>query len=244
MDGSFLKELVKEISVNREVREIAGFPYHVSAQGASLIDTPMVDTHYCYSLTQLVNLVKYTCDGNENEFILNVKNFNVVTFHPATYNPVNRIETIAKADFSDVFDAFPTGEMLSQENMVLELMTKMERDPVTEAILKLISSVKAERLATSDDDGYSQTASFRTGVALTNEKDVKNLWQLRTYKTFPEIEQPLIPYVLRLHQRDEEMPKFSLNETGGGHWQVETTQKVRQFLFDQLGDQFKNLVLL
>ena len=45
-----------------------------------------------------------------------------------------------------------------------------------------------------------------------------------------------VPYILRLHQRAEEVPKFSLHECDGGMWRVETTKAVRKWLQDQVMD--------
>jgi hypothetical protein len=225
--------ITRIVDLAAHVEEIDGKQFHVNQEAAHLIQFPQVETLQCFSLTQVLNfLVGNTTEGLK--LFVNVLSPTEVEVLDDELNENLRIMKCARADFSKAYKPFDGGTIMTQEDFVIHVMTKFVRGPAVEALLKLASSVKAEKVMTSDDDGYSQAASVKAGVSLVDSKTVKNLWSLPTYKTFPEIEQPVIPYVLRLHQRDTETPKFALYDADGGAWKIQTTGAIRDWFKQQL----------
>ena len=215
------------------ITEVDGVQFHVNSKGASAVKFPEPDQMDVFSLSQLVELIK-NCHSQYDGLIVNIDDFDVVSVVEKEFNNNGKRATVAVADFSEVFDKFPFGQQLSQEDFIIKLMTQFEKDGNRNELIKTVLSIKSEKVSTSDDDGYSQVAAVKAGVHLQAEKKVENLWSLVTYRTFPEVEQPTIPYILRLHQRDSEMPKFALYPCDGGKWKVDLTLRIREWLSTRL----------
>lgn len=225
------------------IQEIGDRQFHVSTKGAVAVEFPETATIEVFSLSQLVNLIESVhgdygwsdeSGHTDGGLLVNIDDFDKVSVMTKDVGENGDRETVAKADFSDVFEKFPFGQQLSQEDFIIKLMTQFEKDGNRDALMKMVLSVKAEKIQTSDDDGYSQVAAVKAGVHLQSEKKIDNLWVLKTYRTFCEVEQPAIPYILRLHQRDAELPKFALYPCDGGQWKVTLTLAIRGWLENQL----------
>jgi len=71
----------------------------------------------------------------------------------------------------------------------------------------------------------------RKGGACLEAAAVPNPVMLAPYRTFPEVEQPASPFVLRLKQGPEGgRPSLALFEADGGKWQLEAVKRVRTYL--------------
>ena len=246
-------ERIEELAVeaqNSRVQEIEGFSFHVSKTGVTQVILPTGEAVKCFSLTQMISFLKAYVNMPERPIdegehlrdepiLINVENHERVVAIDNVHNDNGRLSELCISDMKAMlmFKAFDFGQQMTHEDIVIALMTKFVMDDSLRALLKFISSVRAEKVHTSDDDGISQVAAVKAGVHLTGAKDVQNLWHLQTYKTFPEVEQPVIPYILRLHQRDEEMPKFALYECDGGLWKIKTTIAVREYLKNRLNNE-------
>jgi hypothetical protein len=219
-----------------EIKEFGSrnHPFIVTPEGAKALSFPVRKTAELFSLSQVVSFVKLLIAEKADHVTINVPSHLKISVWTKLLDDNLNIETAAAADFSSVFEPFPFGRQLTQEEFIINVMTKFEDDESRAELLKLVSSVKDARLSTSDDDGISQVVATKMGVHLASETAVKNLWKLQTFKTFPEVEQPVIPYILRLHQRESEMPKFALYECDGGKWKIETTIAIREWLKNQL----------
>jgi hypothetical protein len=132
-------------------------------------------------------------------------------------------------------DRFPFGRWLEVEDFIIQIQAKMVIDETVEGLLQLLSSIKDEKIKTSEDNGYSQAVTARTGVALVNQVKVPNPVTLRPYRTFMEIEQPGSSYVFRLKSGDK-APQVSLHEADGGQWKLEAIQGIKAFLAEALPD--------
>lgn len=230
------------------VEDHDGTMFFVSpVKGAKALEFPPMQTVECFSLTQLISVLKDECDGDQVLWV-NILGPQKVEAISPNLNGNRDHDCIAQTDFSKIFTSFPFGQQMSHEDFIINLMTKFAETPEREELLKTVASVKSEGEDASDDDGYSQTVKTKAGVSLVQNKKLKNLWNLKTYKTFPEVEQPVIPYILRLHQKGEDNPKFALYECDGGLWKVESAKKIRDYLNQvlkvELGENFENAKVL
>lgn len=239
MDGQAVREILE--SARPEITNLEGYNYLKHRNGFTLVKPPKLETINCFSLNQIINLIREFVSVDDSKLIVNVTNYHEVFTILAKPNPVHEYNCLAATIFSLSADQF--GKRMSQEDFIIELMTKFEDTPEREELLRLVSMIKSEKVSTSDDDGYSQTAGVRAGVTLVTERKVKNLWMLKTFKTFPEISQPEIPYILRLHQRGEETPQFALYDCDGGQWKVQVTLAVREFLKNRLNTELGDKAL-
>lgn len=237
-------DAIKEIRSTAigEVQDIEGKKFHVNHAGAKALEYPAPDTLHVFSLSQLVSYIMDTLE--DEECFVNVLSHDRVQVGLKARTKNEKLQFIVNSDFSKQFEAFPFGEKLEQEEFIIELQTKFVKDAALEQLLALTNKVKADRVTESGDDGYSQVVTTKVGAHLAATEKVPNLWYLKTYKTFAEIEQPVIPYILRLHQRSSEMPEFALYDCDGGKWKLGTTMAIRSWLKDQLQNKSKTVKVL
>jgi hypothetical protein len=236
LDDSGVLAISKLGDATNNVQEHNGKKYFVSRSGASLLETAKTESVKCFSLTQVINLLVANKE-NKNKIVINVLDYNHVQVIDLKRDEHEDLIVYADANFDKVYPSFPMERKMTNEDFIINVMTKFERNATSEQLLKLASNVKAEKLQTSDDDGYSQVATTKGGVVLSGTTNVKNIWELATYKTFPEVDQPVIPYVLRLHQQGgDSMPLFALYDCDGGAWKVKTTAAIREWLKLKLKD--------
>lgn len=218
---------------NNEIKEIAGTQFHVGPKGADALKFPEPKAVSLFSLTQVVSYAKLQ---KAADIFINVVNATTVYVMERARNENQNHGLLADAAFGDVVDEFNEDRRYTQDEFIVQLLTKFEDNYDRRELQKLVSTMKAEKIKTSDDDGFSQVASTKAGVVLGTETKVKNLFDLRPFKTFPEIKQPSVPHVLRLHQRDNEMPQFGLYSADGESWRIDATIAVRTYLQEQLGE--------
>lgn len=138
---------------------------------------------------------------------------------------------IAKAGLTP----FPFGSFLSHEEFIIALATKFVQTPGMVALLGLIASVSDENVSTSKDDGISQEAIVRAGLALEKRVDVPTRPTLQPFRSFPDV-QPVESMFLLRAKKGPSGPTFALLECDGGDWRPKTTAKIVEFLRAKLPD--------
>ncbi|KZL88763.1 hypothetical protein [Clostridium magnum] len=124
-----------------------------------------------------------------------------------------------------VFDRFIDTE---QFNIMLQSSFVENKDRTL--LLKVTGCVKDSAIKEIGDDGVSQAATIKTGVASVNDVVVPNPVILAPYRTFPEIVQPESKFIFRMQSG----PRAALFEADGGAWRNEAMGKIKKFLEDQL----------
>ena len=97
-------------------------------------------------------------------------------------------------------------------------------------LLQVTGLVREQAVKEIGDDGVSQAATIKTGVASVGEVKVPNPVYLAPYRTFAEIEQPVSKFVFRM----ESGPKAALFEADGGAWKNEAILKIKDYLKEKL----------
>jgi hypothetical protein len=214
-----------------EVAKIEGFDFHVSAKGAVPLQFPQPDIIKVFSLNQAVSAIKAMI-GADEKLIVNVLDSKTIEVMSEKRLPNGRIQVLIQAQAKSIFEEFNQSQTMDHEEFLIELMSKFAPSPDRDLLLKLTSVVTDDSAATTSDNGVSQTVAVKKGVAFVESETLKPIWQLRPFRTFPEIEQPLVPFLFRVHKG----PEFSLRDCDGGQWKVTTTAKIRGYLEDNLKD--------
>jgi len=237
----FTEEAIQKIidMGEHEVTDYNDVLFHVNHRGATHLEFPITETIKLFSLNQLVNLMRSDDFATDKEVhIISPSRVNIIG---KNYTPDNKLVHYGRADASEIFEAYSSGNKLQQEDFIISLMSKFQATPARDELIKLVSVIKDETSSTQNDDGFSQNVTVKAGVTLVKEVTLKNLWQLQPFYTFPEIEQPKIPFIFRVHKGST--PLFSLHQCDGGAWKVETTGKIREFLVNALPDSTKFIIL-
>lgn len=148
---------------------------------------------------------------------------------------------------------FPFGKWLGLEEAIIELQSKMVPDMTgtikistekegifsecevaiqkTDLLptIQLLSSVTECNQKISEDNGISQSVTIQRGVRVKEQMEIANVIQLRPFRTFLEIEQPLSSFVRRIRQ-GAESPQVAFFEADGGTWKLEAIQKIKSWL--------------
>jgi hypothetical protein len=73
-------------------------------------------------------------------------------------------------------------------------------------------------------------------VHLQKELVLQNPFKLKPFRTFREVDQPESPFIFRVHQQAEEMPKCALYEADGGAWKLQAMKNIGDYLKEKLPD--------
>jgi len=128
---------------------------------------------------------------------------------------------------------FPFGQWLDTEDFIVKTQTMFVPSDDLDNIVKIVGNMKEESVKTVVDDGVSQEVTTRTGVASVEEVEVKRFLNLKPYRTFLEVEQPLSSFIIRLRQPG---PTVALFEADGGRWRLECIDNIKNWLQYHLGD--------
>lgn len=123
------------------------------------------------------------------------------------------------------FDRF-----LDTEQFNIMLQSSFVENKDRSLLLKVTGCVKDSAVKEVGDDGVSQAATIKTGVASVNDVLVPNPVVLAPYRTFPEIEQPESKFIFRMRTG----PQAALYEADGGAWRNEAMERIKTYLEEQL----------
>lgn len=201
---------------------------------------PMVDKaiEMC-TLTSLVDYIKGNIDSMSDKMIIQVVDpETVVLFSQLNEERYREKMVVVKARIPDFrFDTY-----MDQENFCINLQSKFIDDPNTDRalILKFAGTMEAGTIAEYGDDGVTQKATVKTGIASKGEAIVPNPVKLRPYRTFLEVEQPASEFIFRVKQNKYDGISCAIFEADGGAWKIAATSSIKDYLQFELSglDQF------
>ncbi len=208
-----------------EVLEIKGQKY--STKNLSLISDLKTSSLDISTLTGLVDYIKSNIDGFEETFLVQVIDHkNVRLLSPLKSDATRDCFIQCTAETPKIhFDSFMGVE---QFNIMLQSCFLPSTD--RETILKVVGNIKEENVRNTGDDGVSQTVTAKVGIAKVEDIKVPNPVELVPFRTFAEIEQPIIKYVFRM----KDGPQAALFEADGGSWKLRTMLAIKEYIQEQL----------
>ncbi|MBV4417173.1 hypothetical protein [Clostridium tyrobutyricum] len=121
-------------------------------------------------------------------------------------------------------------EFLDTERFNIMLQSSFIENKDRALLLKVIGNIKDSAVKQVGDDGVSQSATIKTGVANVNDVVIPNPVVLAPFRTFPEIEQPESKFIFRMQSG----PKAAIYEADGGAWRNEAMASIKKYLQEQL----------
>lgn len=100
-------------------------------------------------------------------------------------------------------------------------------------LLKFAGTVESGTIAQYGDDGVTQKATVKTGVASKSDAIVPNPVTLRGYRTFAEVDQPDAQYVFRMREGGH-CVQCALFEADGDAWKIEAKRNILEYLENAL----------
>jgi len=203
-------------------------PYITEVEGVEYADKkmfrihtdPTVETLTVHSLDAFVDYITHYLDADIRQKI----NFLVHVISPTRVQLITptRPDT-GKRDV--ILDASPRSRKgfvfdryYPQEEFLIALRTNFIPNEDLSAILRFAGTVETGTVAEYGDDGISQKATIRKGVASKTDAIVPGIVKLRPFRTFKEIEQPESEFIFRMAERDGEV-LCAIFEADGGAWE-------------------------
>lgn len=126
-----------------------------------------------------------------------------------------------------------------QEEFNIMLQSMFIDDTDRSIVLDFASHLKIEKGVEVQDNGVSQIATVRDGVASLAQAKTPNPVTLRPYRTFNEVEQPASQFIFRINKS----ANLALFEADGGKWQLEAISNIADYLTKELAGNDKITIL-
>lgn len=166
---------------------------------------------------------------NLGEMVLTVDDHSTVSLRGKLFGEFRQRFVHAVAKLPEMV-TFPFGDYIGHEQFVVGIQALFVPNDARKRVLEVVSQIKDNQVAISEDDGVSQTISATSGVTMKRRADVPNPVELQPFRTFREIEQPASPFVLRLKGGHGELPTLALFEADGGAWKLKARDLIVEFL--------------
>lgn len=125
--------------------------------------------------------------------------------------------------------AHPFGSFHSKEEFIIYLQSRFQPTEGQQVLLRQLGTLVAEEAVSLADDGTTQEVTVRSGINRAEEQ-ITNPVHLRPFRTFPEIEQPESPFIVRLQKQSEAVIKVALFEADGGAWRNTARLSIKAFI--------------
>lgn len=117
------------------------------------------------------------------------------------------------------------------EEAQIALRTRFQETPDSLYAQKLLSDICTGSQVTFNDNGIATTVTTTKGVALQSKESIRPIVNLRPYRTFQEIDQPVSEFLIRLSDR-----YISFIEADGGMWKLTARKSIKEYLKTHLSD--------
>lgn len=194
---------------------------------------PMARAIEMNTLTSLVDYIKANIDTMAAKMIIQVVSPEEVRLFSQLNEQRKREDiVVVKA----VTPTFGYERFIDHESFCINVQAKFIDDPQTDKalLLKFAGTVEQGSVAEYGDDGVTQKATVRQGIASKTDAVVPNPVKLRPYRTFIEIEQPVSEFIFRM--RDERGITCALFEADGGAWKNVAMSKIKDYLQFELSE--------
>lgn len=197
---------------------------------------PIVDKAINMStLTSLVDYIKGNIDFMSEKMIIQVVDPETVVLFSKLNEERDREKLVV---VNARIPEFKFDTYMDQEKFCINLQAKFIDDPGTDRalILKFAGTMEAGTVAEYGDDGVTQKATVKTGIASKGEAIVPNPVKLRPYRTFLEVKQPASDFIFRVKQDKYDGINCAIFEADGGAWKIAATKAIKEYLEFELED--------
>ena len=123
---------------------------------------------------------------------------------------------------------FPFGRYIGHEEFCIGLQSKFIDSDDRALLLQFAGTVEAGTVAQYGDDGVTQRATIKTGIASKGDAIVPSPCTLRPFRTFLEVEQPGSQFIFRM--KGDNCITCALFEADGGAWKMAAMDNIRSYL--------------
>lgn len=185
------------------------------------------------TLTSLVEYIKANIDTMADKMIVHVLSPTKVALYSQLDSDREREYMVRVTAY---LPEFTYGKYYDHESFCIALQSKFIDDENRALLLKFAGTVEAGSVNTYGDDGVSQSATVRKGIASRETALVPSPIKLRPYRTFHEVQQPESEFIFRMKQDGNGGVSCALFEADGGAWRNAAMENVKKHLEYELND--------
>ena len=239
--AGIIKEALEYITGLREPHRenIYGYEYS-DKQLFPIIHNPLARPIEINTLTGLLDYISSNTDALSKKMIVHVVNPETVELYSCLDEERCREQfAIVKAKIP----CFRYENYMEHEQFCIALQAKFIDDVTSDkdTVLKFAGTVEDGTVAQYGDDGVTQKATVKTGIASKSDALIPNPVTLRPYRTFLEVEQPMSEFIFRM--RSGHGVECALFEADGGAWENEAMQSIKAYLCEKLKDNKQFIVI-
>lgn len=195
---------------------------------------PKADPIEMNTLSSLVDYIKANIDEMEfAKMIIHVQSPTRIELYSALDEDRNR-ECLVRVNAQ--LPSFSFDRYTEHEAFCINLQSKFVDDLDRALLLKFAGTVESGTVASYGDDGVSQKATVKTGIASKGEAIVPSPVKLKAYRTFVEVEQPTSEFIFRMKQDSRAGIECALFEADGGAWKIEAMKAIKAYLERELAE--------
>lgn len=192
-------------------------------------------------ITTLNGLVEYlkTCRSDMKDE--DPGNYFIRIDSPTTVTVISKLNRDREREKLVICEAevprIPFEHFIDNEQMVITVQSMFVDEPEKTdkaLILKFAGTATNGSVKEYDDDGVTQKATVRQGVASKVEAIVPSPCTLRPFRTFIEIEQPASQFIFRMREGGNGNITSALIEADGGAWKIKARESIKKYLEEKL----------
>ena len=122
---------------------------------------------------------------------------------------------------------------MEQEAFIIQMQSTFLDTPDKAVVMKVAGNVEDRTVANYGDDGVSQKATVKTGLATVEDVIVPNPVTLMPFRTFHEVEQQEVDLVFRMKNTQGGV-SCALFEADGGAWKFRAVHEIADYLKEEL----------
>jgi len=131
---------------------------------------------------------------------------------------------------------FQFGQYLDIEKFRIAIATFFAKSTDKDILLDSISRVESGNIVISEDDGFSQQVSAKSGIARKATVTLPKYISLAPFRSFPEISPVEEDFLFRIRKgrSDDSVIECSLHRTGSIQWKSEISKQIKKWLSEKL----------
>lgn len=227
-------------------------PYIKDINGSTYTDTdlkrinhnPKAETLGMSTLTSLVDYIRGNIDTMAPKMIIEASSPTRVELYSQLDSDRTR-EYLVEVNAN--IPVFNFGEFQDKENFIIGMQAKFLDDIQTDKalVLRFAGTVESKSVAQYGDDGVTQKASIKTGIASKSDAVVPNPVALRPYRTFIEVEQPKSDFIFRMKEgKYDDGVQCALFEADGGAWKNAAVRNIKEYLENELSEYREQFLII
>lgn len=196
-----------------------------------IVHNPKAECITMTTLRSLVDYIKSGADAMEEKMIVHVASPTQVKLYSNL--DLDRVREYMVAVNAEL-PQFPFNKFVDHENFIIGVQSKFIPNNDSDLLLRFAGTVEGGTIADYGDDGVSQKATVKTGLASKSDAIIPSPVTLKPYRTFTEVEQPESQFVFRMKEDKYDGVQCALFEADGGAWRLHAMESIQEYLEEQL----------